>query len=576
MEKLSYHFSFKHPNNHLIKIDFEISDNDSDNLIVRLPKWRPGRYELGNFAKNILSMRVFGRDELPLKFFKTNSHEWQIKSMGHSNIRIEYAYYAADLNAGSSYLDSDQLYVNPVNCCLFIPDRISEPCCLHLSVPEKWTIASALKTDHLKNFLHADNFDQLADSPFICSSSLKHDSFVIGEQNFHIWFQGLEKINWTQIRNDFSLFCGEQLSVMGPLPGKDYHFLFQILPSRFYHGVEHLHSTVCALGPAEQIFGRGVYNELLGLSSHELFHAWNIKSIRPEDMWPYDFSQENYSRLGWIYEGFTTYYGDQFLIRSGVFDADTFLDTFNEKLKKHFESYGRFNQPVSEASFDTWLDGYVPGIPNRKTSIYTEGSLCAFMLDMLIREHSSEKNSLDTLMQQLNGYAISGKPYNLGMILEILSGLADYDFTGFYEKYVGGVHDYEPLLEELLERVGLELGQTKPYSAVEHSFGFVLNNSGGNIVISMVAPDSPAEIAGLGIGDMVVACNEKRIKSDLSLAGYTDEITLHYFNKEKLKSIRLVSDGRSYFTARNVQLKALPSLKQAQAWEAWTGQPFPW
>jgi predicted metalloprotease with PDZ domain len=165
--------------------------------------------------------------------------------------------------------------------------------------------------------------------------------------------------------------------------------------------VEHTNSTVIALGPSYGVMNNKGYEDLLGVSSHELFHAWNIKTIRPVEMMPYDYSRENYSRLGYVAEGVTTYYGDVMLLRSGVFTEEQYLKTFNELLEKHFNNFGRLNLSVADSSFDTWLDGYKQGVPGRKASIYTEGALCAFMLDIIIRKNSNNKRSLDDLMRLL-------------------------------------------------------------------------------------------------------------------------------------------------------------------------------
>jgi predicted metalloprotease with PDZ domain len=155
------------------------------------------------------------------------------------------------------------------------------------------------------------------------------------------------------------------------------------------------------LGPGNEFVNKDWYDEFLGISSHELFHTWNIKSIRPVEMMPYDYSKENYSRLGFVAEGVTTYYGDFLLYRSGVFSDADYFKTFNEQLQKHFDNFGRFNLSVADSSFDTWLDGYNPGVPNRKVSIYTEGCLIAFMTDICIRKQTSNAHSLDDVMRAL-------------------------------------------------------------------------------------------------------------------------------------------------------------------------------
>jgi len=309
------------------------------------------------------------------------------------------------------------------------------------------------------------------------------------------------------------------------------------------------------------------------VSSHELFHAWNVKTIRPSEMAPYNFTGENYSRLGWVYEGITTWYGDQFLLRSGVFDTKRYLNTLNDKLKRHFTSYGRFNQPVSEASFDTWLDGYVPGIPHRKTSIYVEGSLIAFLIDSRLRESSNDNVSLDNLMKRLYDDARSGKSYSKERILDILKDISGIDFTDFYANYIEGTHDFEPELIRCFTRIGLNLNMHLPFTEAEHRFGFRILESAGQTTIAMLAPGSPAEASGLMVGDQIIACNGRKLGNNWALlTDKLSEISLHVFSKERLKTIALKSTDEQYFSGRNISIDNSASDEQKQAFRNWSKQ----
>src|SRR6185436_8637769 len=159
---------------------------------------------------------------------------------------------------------------------------------------------------------------------------------------FHIWIQGECRPDFRLLENDFKKFTGKQIEMMGDFPSGDYHFLIQVLPYNFYHGVEHSASTVMAIGPGFELMTEKIYSELIGLASHELFHTWNVKAIRPVEMQPYDYTKENYSRLGYVYEGFTTYYGGLFLSRSGFFTLEKYLSELFIQLQKNHANYGRF------------------------------------------------------------------------------------------------------------------------------------------------------------------------------------------------------------------------------------------
>jgi predicted metalloprotease with PDZ domain len=562
------------PATRLIHIEMHIENVQENTLEIRLPVWRPGRYEMGNFAKNIQQIGASGAKEKSLPIQKLSSHAWEIICGNETIIVIRYSYYAAELNAGSTYLDDFQLYINPVNCCLYIPQRMHEPCELSLHIPLGWQIATALQAAKNNHFV-AESFDRLADSPIIAAKALAHQQITVSRHTIHLWFCGEVQPDWKKLKTDFKAFVKAQLDMMGALPEKVYHFLFQILPYPFYHGVEHLNSTVCALGPGYKLFQPALYRELLGVSSHELFHAWNIKFIRPADMQPYDFSRENYSRLGWVYEGITTYYGDQLLIRSGVFSATDFLITLNDKLKKHTTSYGRLNQSVAEASFDTWLDGYTAGIPHRKSSIYTEGSLVAFILDMKIREFSKDNHSLDDFMRALLKETKSGKGYDRQLLIDLLQHLCGKQAEQLYSSLVETAGDLSDLLAQAGKRVGLKLEQEAPFSVIEHRFGCLLDE-GSTDQVKLVAPGSPAEKAGLAAGDQIIAVNGLKNRQQIkTMQSEGEKLTLHVFSADRLRELVLTSSAARYFLSARFSAVKQPDLPQKKAWLAWTGHEHP-
>jgi predicted metalloprotease with PDZ domain len=574
---MHYIFSYQNPQRHFIHIACIISEINSDTLKVQLPSWRPGRYELGNFAKNIQKWEVFDSEGNKLQSKKLSKDLWEIATVEVSVVHIHYTYYAAEINAGSCYLDEHQLYVNPVNCCIYVPDRIHLPCEVELIIPEDYQVATGLKPSGNNKF-SAGDFHELADSPFIASKTLKRNETVVGGTKFHLSFQGECNPDWTRLLKDFNTFIGVQISTMKKFPVPEYHFLFQILPHRIYHGVEHLGSTVIALGPSYDLMENNGYNQLLGISCHELYHSWNIKSIRPVEMMPYDYTRENYSRLGYVCEGVTTYYGDYFLFRSGVFNVEEYFRRFNERLQKHFHNPARFTMPVTEASFDTWLDGYVPGIPARKTSIYDEGCLLAFMTDMQIRRKTGDEKSLDDVMRALYlDFSLQGKGYSEQDYMNVVASFTGGSIVSFFSDYVYGTQDYEPLLREQLDYIGCELVKTESKKHHEARYGFKLTESSLPPKISMIYPGSLSDKAGLAENDELIAINSHAIKNDFNewerfFAGGSVQLTV--LSNNLVKNVKLLSSGcEQYYNYGIARLKN-PTQNQAKAYANWTGQKF--
>jgi len=574
---MKYIFSYQNPHRHFIDIECVIPAVKSAKLLVQLPSWRPGRYELGNFAKNIQKWEAFDESGKKLKAKKLSKDSWEIDTKGVDEVHVRYNYYASEINAGSSYLDEKQLYVNPVNCCLYVPERIAEACEIEMQLPRDYMVATGMKSTG-KNIFVAKDFHELADSPFIASNTLKHHELVVSTIKFHLWFQGECTPDWTKLLNDFYIFIKEQLLAMKTFPVNEYHFLFQILPTRFYHGVEHLTSTIITLGPTYNLMESSLYNELLGVSCHELYHAWNIKSIRPIEMMPYDYTKENYSRLGYVCEGVTTYYGDYFLFRSGVFNEQEYFKTFNERMQKHFHNPARFTMPVADASFDTWLDGYVPGIPARKTSIYDEGCLIAFMTDMQIRRKTKNKKSLDDVMLALyTGFAQKEKGYSEDDYMSTVERITGYSLTEFFMNYVYGTSDYEPMLQEQLAYIGCELVKTKSKKYHEAHFGFKLHEGIVPPKVAMVYPDSVADRAGLAINDEIMSINGHQVKADMNewekyFAGGQTELLV--FSNGSIRNIKLIpSNGEHYINYSIAKIKS-PTTEQKQAYEFWAKRKF--
>ncbi|MGL4599551.1 MAG: M61 family metallopeptidase [Bacteroidia bacterium] len=572
---MHYIISYKNPQTRYIRIEAIAQHITTEVVRIQLPAWRPGRYELGNFAKNLRDFRAYDVVGKELRFQKITKDCWEIETAGSSELRISYEYYAADLNAGSTFLDESQVYMNPVNCLVYMPDRMDEKCTVEVQIPQSWKIACALDQPE-KNVLVAENFDRLADSPFIASPSLKHNFFVLDGVEFHLWFQGECKLDWSKLISDFFIFVSEQMVIFGQFPAERYHFLFQILPQRFYHGVEHVDSTVIALGPPYRLM-RELYNDLLGVSCHELFHAWNIKTIRPAEMFPYDLTKENYSRLGFVCEGVTTYYGDYLLYRSGVWKAEEFWPEFEERIQKHFDSHARNFLSVADASVDTWVDGYVPGAPHRKTSIYHEGSLLAFATDIFIRKHSDNVRSLDTVMRRLyDEFACKGKGYTESDYKRLVEETAGADFSEIWNTYIFKATDYTPLLNESLAYIGYELTEMPARRAQEVFYGFKTIEQGYGCKVSEMYYDSPAEEAGLALGDEIMAVNGMVIQNDLHewLLYFTDqmevELTLNAAGIQK--KIMLKRGLERWFKLYRVVEMSQISMAQHQNRASWSGK----
>lgn len=464
---MQYKLIISNQDPHFIRIETTIQTRGEKFLRLQLPSWRPGRYELANYAKNVRSFTAVSAEGKELTWKKITKDNWEINCYALSEFKVIYEYYANQFDAGASYVGKDILYVNPVNCFMYVEGRIHEACELYLDIPDSYQIACQLQPDG--KTLRAKDFDQFADSPFMASDKLLHHVFEESNCRIHFWFYGIEQLNFRQLEEDTRNYTRLQAEIFGGIPCSDFHFLYPILPYKFRHGVEHCDSTVIAMGPVEDFANPDFYDDFLAISCHELFHLWNVKRIRPADMLPYDFTRENYSELGYIYEGVTTYYGDIILKRTDVWTWQQYAKSLSGDLSKHFNNFGRFNYSLANSSFDTWLDGYVPGIASRKVSIYTEGMIIAMIADIMILKATRFKKRLDDVMLALYESTFKlGRGYRHKDYQHLLEEISGISFKNYFQDLVFGKGNYDKYLNQMMELIGCSI---EFYDQVDGSLG---------------------------------------------------------------------------------------------------------
>jgi predicted metalloprotease with PDZ domain len=380
---------------------------------------------------------------------------------------------------------------------------------------------------------------------------LQQHSYTQNGVKFYLWFQGECKPDWKLLETDFRKFSKAQIEKFGDFPVEEYHFLFQILTHRTFHGVEHYNSTVISLGPSYDIMNKdGWYKELLGVSSHELYHTWNVKQIRPTEMLPYDYAKENYTELGYLTEGVTTYFGDKFLLSSSVFNWSEYAKTFNQLLERHFNNFGTHNYSVAQSSFDTWLDGYVIGIPGRKSSIYTEGALVAFMTDIFILKNTKNKKSLNDVMKILyNDFSKKEKGVSDTAFKTTVEKVAGVSYHEIYNSFLHGTEAYTYALKSALNYIGCDLKVETSIKFNEAYIGFKVRYENDKCIVNSIFPESIADKNGFTINDELIAVNGIKINKDLTQ-------WTQYFNKEEMT----FTVKRALGTLESIKIKVSDSI----------------
>ena len=562
---IRYHLSAPKRHTRFLELSAEFPVDGKNQLLLQLPAWRPGRYELGNFARNIQKWQAFDQDGNPLHHKKVGKELWMVECEGMDTVKVEYNFYADILNAGSTWIDAEQIYVNPVNCFLFDPTHPSSNFDIELDIPDHYQIATGMEISG--KTLKAKGVQQLLDCPFFAAEGLWKRSYKVGNCEFHIWVKGKHRLDENRVLNEFKSFTEAQMKSFGDIPCSEYHFLFQFPDHPSRHGVEHENSTVITLGPAERLLTREGYDEFLGISCHELYHTWNVKNIRPVEMMPYDFTKENFSRLGYVAEGVTTYYGDLYLLRSGVWTVDKYLKELAQQIKRHLHNAGRFNLSVADSSYDTWIDGYERGVPHRKVSIYTEGCLTAFMTDVAIMQNTQNNKSLDDAMLTMyERFGKTGVGYSEKDYREVLEATAGGKLDSIFNNHIEGTEDYLPSLQSALEYLGIDLHLEAPKNLMGYS-GMLFTLSAKGVQVHEVWPGSPADKAGLTRGDLLVSINNTPVDEHLerTILLAKGKLEIGFIRDRILLSTSLELEQAAYYPEVKLSIR-----EHNEAFKAWS------
>ncbi len=571
---MHYSLSYSHRLSQIIHIKLAFKQGQKEESIrLHLPAWRPGRYEFQHYARNIINIRAYGPKGKELLVQKTARNVWEIVHIPSGEIRVEYDYSCTQLDAGGSWIDDQLIYINPINCLLYLPNLIHEPCQLHLDFEDLNSISPASSLTFKKGTANCPNFFELADSPFFISLQQAHDTYKVKGALFHIWTHGHIAYDKKLLRQHFIDFTEAQINSMGEFPEKEYHFLLLLFPFQHYHGVEHHRSTVITLGPSQELNEAALYQELISISSHELYHAWNICKIRPQEMLPYRFEEENYFRTGFVAEGITSYLGEYFLVKSKFFSRKDFLKEIEQWVLRHRTHRGFKRASLSDSSFDLWVDGYIPSAVDYKVSIYVAGALAAIALDLNIRLTHPEK-SIHDLMRSLYVDVTQQQMGYTEAILQhkITDLIGNKACKVFWETCITG-QDVDQYVTTLLNEFGIEVNPIPSTLRHERLFGIKLKPVQNKPEIAKLQVHSPAATQ-LMPGDLILSVDGINISNATGLEEQLTGKTLATFcvlRKGRELEVELTADNQTYWDKVSVQKNSEASEEQKLRYKSWLG-----
>jgi predicted metalloprotease with PDZ domain len=501
---------------HLYRVTVEVPQPAAEQCLS-LPVWIPGSYMVREFGRHLSALQATQGDAaVPLQ--QLDKTTWLARCSGRGTLKVSCLVYAFDTSVRTAFLDARRGFFNNTSLCLRVEGREHEPHRLRLGeLPAGWQVATAMREVGRRQYEAAD-YDELVDHPFELGAFWRGRFEAGGVPHEFVVAGALPGFDGERLLADAQRICAAQIAFWHgdqPPPFERYVFLLNAVEDG-YGGLEHRASTALIAGRRDlpRVGQTGAssdgYVTLLGLVSHEYFHTWNVKRLKPGEFARFDYTQENYTELLWFFEGFTSYYDDLFLLRTGLIDEARYLRLLSKTLAGVQGMPGRQVQSVAQASFDAWVKYYRAdeNTPNATVSYYTKGSLVALALDLSLRT-SARGASLDRVMQRL-WQTSSGGPITEADIRAALQAVAGRPFDTELQAWVHGTDELP--LAPLLAAAGVTL-QAEVSSGLAAQLGLRLSESAlTGVQVKGVLRGSAAERGGLSAGDELLAVQGWRVR----------------------------------------------------------------
>ncbi|MCF7642118.1 MAG: serine protease [Pseudomonadales bacterium RIFCSPHIGHO2_12_FULL_40_16] len=563
---LHYQIEFDDYRQHLIHVTLRFVADPTQ--VLSLPTWIPGSYLIREFSKHIESVRAYDEEGRLLEIQKFEKNKWRLFNTDHELITVEYDVYAYDLSVRGAYVDQNRLYVNPACACLGLEGQEDKAVEVELFLPDElkhFQLATGMASKSLvkgRFTLKAKNYAELIDAPFELAEQTRF-SFEANGIPHEFVVSGKHAMNAARMQQDIEKICATEISMFGSAPFSNYTFM-TMATANSYGGLEHPNST-SLISPREDLPKANEpeepsedYQRFLGLCSHEYFHSWLVKFIRPENFVNYDLIKEGYTSLLWIFEGFTSYYDDLILLRSGVISQASYIKLLKTQIDRYLQNPGRFVQSVSESSFDAWVKFYRQdeNSNNAGTSYYNKGCLVALCLDLGLRLRGS---SLDALMRKLYENAQKGIQVHERTIVELCNELTGDNWIEQINHLINTTDELP--LDQLFPEFGLSYSLKNDKSL---PLGLKLVDKPEGVLVQSARRDGAAAQAGLSAHDVIIAIDglKATVKLVEKYAKQEGIYSILAFRRDELMSFDVKAAGSEL---TEVELKVEDQAK-AEKW----------
>jgi predicted metalloprotease with PDZ domain len=554
---IRYRVSFPAPQTNFLEVEATVPTDGRPSVELFMAVWTPGSYLIREYERNVENVKVSagGRD---LAVEKPVKNRWRITTGGAREITVSYRVFSHEMTVRSNWVEADFAMINGAPTFLSLVGSVDRPHEVTLVLPAGWKgswSGMPAARDGSPNHYVAADYDVLVDSPIVAGSPAVHTFTVDGKKHQLVDVGEAGVFEGERAAKDLERIVEVDKALWGALPYDKYVF-FNLL-TEASGGLEHRNS-VMMMATRWKMATRASYVDWLSLASHEYFHLWNVKRLRPVELGPFDYEKENYPRSLWVSEGLTDYYGDLQVRRAGLTSPGEYLALLSDAIRTLQTTPGRLRQSVEMASFDAWIKQYRPdeNSVNSSISYYTKGAVIGFLLDARVRAATNGAKSLDDVMRAAFARYSGARGFTPEQFRQVASEVAGADLSGWLQNVLETTDELD--YTSALEWYGLEFARTPPSTDPAGWLGAKTRTDGGRLIVDNVPRGTPAYDAGLNAGDEIVAIDDFRVLPEKFA--------------ERLQSYA-PGQNVTLLVARREELKRLPITLAAEPANAWQLAP---
>jgi predicted metalloprotease with PDZ domain len=518
-EPISYTLRFAAPQTHYVEVEALVPTDGLPEIELMMAVWTPGSYMVREFSRNLEGVSAAAETGDPLPIFKTSKNRWRVETRGVPRVAVRYRVYAREMSVRTNFVDEGFAILNGAPTFLTLAGGTQRPHEVRVVLPPQWR-TSVSSLPGADNSYRAPDFDTLVDSPIYAGNAPVYRFEIDGHP--HLLVNEGEGAIWDGPRSaaDTERIAREQAAFWSTVPYDRYVFFNLITESG--GGLEHKNACVLMTSRWKSRTRDG-YRDWLELVSHELFHAWNVKRLRPAELGPFDYENEVYTRSLWFAEGVTSYYDALLVHRAGLSSRDEYFKKLSKDVEALQTTPGRLVQPLEESSFDAWIKYYRrdENTVNTGISYYTKGSIVSFLLDARIRQATAGRRSFDDVLRLAWKRYSGERGFERDELRAAVAEVAGSDQDAWLTRALETTEelDYEPALAwyglrfvESEEDNGAE--KDKPPKASDEPAGWLgvdTELQSGRLVVTQVRRETPAYDAGVNVGDEILALGDYRV-----------------------------------------------------------------